>query len=188
MNSSFIILYFGFFYKGKGIPTLFKAIKILKENNQDFVLVMVGEIRSINEDYVNYLKRLQKELDIQDKILWTGGLKEQDVSLFIKSSDIVVLPFDEGISLRRGSLIACIVHGKCIISTFHKFTPSLFKDGINIVLIPPKDHYTLVSKIEYLLKNQDKIEFIENNVRELSGMFTWRKIASLYEKVFKRLL
>src|SRR5690606_22549500 len=48
----------------------------------------------------------------------TGWLPPEAVSAHLQACDVVVLPYRDGASLRRGSLLAALVHGLPIVTTW----------------------------------------------------------------------
>ena len=182
-----IMTNFGLFYPGKGLETLFEACSLLKEKMPDFRLILLGSLSSGDTDYIQIIKSLITQLDIQDKVMFTGFQESEKVTQYLRATDVFVVPFDRGVSIRRGSLMAGIVHGLPILTTFPE-VPSRYIDETNMVLIPPKDPVSLMDKMLELNNNTTKRLELEQNVLKLRQKFMWSDISKQIIKEFYHLL
>jgi glycosyltransferase involved in cell wall biosynthesis len=71
------------------------------------------------EGYEDSVRKLEAELDIADRVVWTGeyDAESTDGSLFLRAADVVVLPPDTGIHIHNSSLAAAASHALPIIIT-----------------------------------------------------------------------
>jgi glycosyltransferase involved in cell wall biosynthesis len=182
-----IMTNFGLFYPGKGLETLFEACSLLKEKMPDFRLILLGSLSSGDTDYIQIIKSLITQLDIQDKVMFTGFQESEKVTQYLRATDVFVVPFDRGVSIRRGSLMAGIVHGLPILTTFPEI-PSRYIDEQNMALVPPKDPISLMDKMLELNNNTTKRLELEQNVLKLRQKFMWSDISKQIIKEFYRLL
>ena len=62
--------------------------------------------------------------------------------------DLLISPFIDGISTRRGSAIAGFQHGVAVASTLAHHTDALLRDGApsNLILAPRDDRHAFVEK------------------------------------------
>lgn len=89
-NDTFHFLYLGRIMKEKGIDELFSSIKRLKEENENFVLDMVG---FFEDEYKEQVEELEKQ-----GIIKFHGFQENPIP-FYQKADCVVLPsYHEGMS------------------------------------------------------------------------------------------
>ncbi|MFB0565211.1 MAG: glycosyltransferase family 4 protein [Candidatus Aminicenantaceae bacterium] len=183
----FIMTNFGLFYPGKGIETLLNACSLLKEKITDFQLIFLGSLRQEDTDYIRKLKNLINKLNVQDKVVFTGFLESKKVTQYLMATDLFVVPFDRGVSIRRGSLIAGIIHGLPILTTLPEI-PSKYINEQNMALVPPKDPLSLMNKIIELKNNTAKMIELEENVSKLRQNFMWPDISKKIIKEFYRLL
>ncbi len=109
-------------------------------------------------------------------MIWTEGYQwdSEEASLFLRATDICVLPFDYGVTLNRSSLAAAAAHGLPIITTKGERLESPFKDGENVLLCPPKDPTALASAIEALLRDERLQERLRKGAADLANQwFSW---------------
>lgn len=186
-ENDLIMTNFGLFYPGKGLETLLNACSLLKKRIADFKLILLGSLSAGDTHYIQIIKNLAAQLDIQDKVMFTGFLESEKVTQYLWATDIFVVPFDRGVSIRRGSLMAGIVHGLPILTTFPEI-PSRYIDEKNMALIPPKDPVSLMNKVLELRSDTKKILELEQNVLKLKQKFMWSDISQQIICEFYRLL
>ncbi|MBN1273257.1 MAG: glycosyltransferase [Candidatus Aminicenantes bacterium] len=182
-----ILTNFGLFYPGKGLETLIRGCSLLKEKKINFKLILLGSLRSGDLSYIQVIKNLINRLDIHDKIILTGFIEAGKVTQYLRATDIFIVPFDRGASIRRGSLMAGIVHELPIITTFPEI-PSRYIDGKTMALIPPKNPSSLVDKVIELTNDTKKLHEFERNVSNIKQKFIWSDISRRIIREFYRML
>ncbi len=121
-----LLAYFGFLNSTKGISDLLRALALLRERASSNVagayrLMMVGgglgSSDPTNRATAAQLDTLAQSLGVDDLLLWTGFLTPGEVSAALLSADMAVLPYADGASFRRGSLMAVLEHALPVITT-----------------------------------------------------------------------
>ena len=120
-----LLAYFGFLNSTKGIDTLLRALSLLRKRPPSvaapYRLMMVGggfgSSDPTNKDTASQLDELARTLGVNDLLLWTGFVASPEVSAALLSADMAVLPFADGASFRRGSLLAVLEHALPVITT-----------------------------------------------------------------------
>ena len=120
-----LLAYFGFLNSTKGIDTLLRSLSLLRKRHPGeaapYRLVMVGgglgSSDPTNKTTASQLDELARTLGVDDLLLWTGFVAPQEVSAALLSADMAVLPFADGASFRRGSLLAVLEHALPVITT-----------------------------------------------------------------------
>lgn len=129
----------------KGLPYLLEALKILKDKAINFHYFMIGEGPDLN-----MLKARAKELGVNDNITFVGY--QNNVSEWLTSCDIFALP-----SLYEYHSIAVLEAmraGKAIVATTVGGNSESIRDGIDGILVPPKDAKAFAEGLEQLLKER----------------------------------
>ena len=176
----FLVGYYGYVYPQKGIETLFKAFKLLNAQRNNTVLVIVGGTKGENHtsSYHDELHRLAARLEIEMKILWTGGYawSSDEASLYLRAVDACVFPFKNGVTLNRSSLAAAAAHGLPIITTKGNSLEWPFLHEQNMLLCPPDDPASLASAIGSLMDNPALRERLRMGALKLAEEhFSWGK-------------
>ncbi|MGA7731295.1 MAG: glycosyltransferase, partial [Chloroflexia bacterium] len=117
-----LLAYFGFLNSTKGLDSLLRAISNLEKRTPGLYRLMMvggglGSSDPTNRATAGALDALARDLGVADSLTWTGYLEPQEVSAALLSADMAVLPFADGASFRRGSLLAVLEHGLPLITT-----------------------------------------------------------------------
>lgn len=190
-----VAAYFGFLNSTKGLDDLLRALAALHEKG-DYRLLMVGgglgSSDPTNRATAEKLTGLARNLGVQDRLVWTGYLPPEEVSAALLSADFAVLPYADGASFRRGSLLAALEHGLPIVTTTPRGQhdvpgwPTLV-DGENAMLVPPGDAGALAGAIERLACSPELRERLSAGARELAAFFDWGHIAQKHLELYRGL-
>jgi hypothetical protein len=88
---------------------------------------------------------------LQDRIHATGSLSAGEVSSHISACDMMIQPYPDGVSSRRGSLMAALSHGKPVVSTLGALSEPLWHNNDSVVLVPAGNHAEMIAATESLL-------------------------------------
>ena len=142
-DETFLIGHFGFVKAIKGVDYLIDALAGLRSGGADPRLVYIGG-RSNTVDggedarYLRDLDRRIEQLGLDDAIHWTGFLPDNEVAACFNAVDLIALPFTDGASYRRSSLIAAIHQGCAILTTEPAVDIGAFRHARNLWLVPPR--------------------------------------------------
>ncbi|MDP2663274.1 MAG: glycosyltransferase family 4 protein [Dehalococcoidia bacterium] len=181
-----ILGYFGLLNQSKGVELLLRAYHLVRQRGENIRLVMVGadlgDSDPTNIAYARRVRAMASELDVDDSISWTGKLTAADTSRALQGLDFCVLPYVDGASFRRGTLMAALSHGLPVITTVPSYRsdsgngPSL-SDGENCRLVLPGDVGHLAEAIEELAGSVSLRERLAKGAIDLARHFTWGEIA-----------
>jgi hypothetical protein len=93
---------------------------------------------------------------LRNRIYPTGSLSSAEVSAHISACDVMVQPYPDGVSSRRGSLMAPLSHGRPIVATSGRLTEPLWHDAAAAVLVPAGAHQQMAAAVEDLLVDKNK--------------------------------
>ncbi len=179
-----VLVFFGFARPGKGLETLFEALPYLPHELMAQVAIVSADPEP---DYKSRMSAFCAELGVGESVKWTGYLPERDVSSVLMASTVAVLPFEDGASARRGSLLAALVHGVPVVTTAGPGTPGVFRHGTNMLLSPPGDSYELAANIARMLRDDGLRADISHGAAALGVEFSWRQIAMGNAEVYHSL-
>lgn len=175
-----MIAYFGFLNESKGALVLIEALDILRNEGLDAHVLMIGELLGAsdpaNRAYAQTVAARIEQLSLVDYVHWTGYSPDEVVSAGFYAADLVALPYLDGVSLRRGTLMAALVHGKAIVSTQAGEPPALLHDALE--LCPPGDAALLAAAILHLWQNPARRERLARAAAAAGQHFDWGRIAS----------
>ncbi len=175
-----IILYLGRIHKIKGLDLLAKAFAGLSKKLDEAKLVIAGP----DDGYLSSLKKLTADLDISDKVLFTGPLYEREKLGAYVDADVYVLPSSYEIFGIAGlEAMACgipvIVTDRCGIADVI--------DGQAGLVVPY--HKEQLSNAILRVLGDDKIrsQFGEKAKILVREKFNWQKITNQLESIYRRL-
>ena len=135
----------------KGINEFIQAAQVLQKDKALFLnFVLCGEPDKKSNDAIGEKKLI--ELTMMSKVKWIGF--QENMTKIFNESDIFCLPtyYGEGIPKVLLEAMAC---GLPCITTNTPGCNNAVRNGINGVLIPPKNPKRLVDAILYLAKNPE---------------------------------
>jgi len=180
-----IILTVSRLVKKNGIDDLIKAGQYLYF---PFKIIIIG----IGPDEEK-LKKLAKDLKIQDKVIFQGQVKYNELSKYYALADVFVRPsLSEGLGNVFLEAMAC---GLPIIGTKVGGIPDFLKDpstgsgqatGLFCKVNDPKD---IAEKIKEILKDDNLRKALSKNGLELvREKYSWDKIAQQMENIYLKLI
>jgi glycosyltransferase involved in cell wall biosynthesis len=113
------IVYFGLLNSSKGLDLLLDAFDIVIGSRPDTRLLLIGGDVGASDptDRATAAAIHARFQRLGSRVLRTGWLPPADVSAHLLAGDVALLPYADGASARRGSLLACAEHGLPIVST-----------------------------------------------------------------------
>lgn len=174
-----LISYFGFLNESKGGLVLIEALARLVAEGVRAHLVMIGG-RGGASDPTNlaYGERVDAAIarfGLVECVHWTGFVDDAVVSAHFYASDLCALPYLDGVSLRRGTLMAALAHGRAIVTTAPQTSaPEL--DGV-VEVVPPGDASALAEAIARLWRDSGQREALEAAALDAAQQFSWEGIA-----------
>ena len=106
-----------------------------------------------------------------------------EVSEFLRTATVALLPLPTGASFRRGSLLAAAVCGVPIVTSWGTETPA---EMIRL-LEPATSRTELIEQAAAYLADGARREAAHDRTRQLAAMVDWNTIADRYIDLFSRL-
>jgi glycosyltransferase involved in cell wall biosynthesis len=187
VGGAFVVGHFGFLYPNRGVEVLLRALAVVRRAH-DVRLVMIGgrEGGPTNPAYVAELDALIATLGLSSAVHWTGYADDTAVSAWLQSVDCLALPFLDGASTRRGSLMAAIEHACPIVTTQPRVPIRAFVDGETMRLVPIGDPDALADALSAWASAPDALMPYRQQVATLRQAFQWHNIAEAFEAVFAK--
>lgn len=181
--------YFGFLNASKGADVLLHALAELDPRyHLVFIGGQTGASDATNQAYLAEIRQLTAELTLTNRVHWTGFVTDQRVSTYLHACDLMVMPYRDGASLRRGTLMAVLAHGRGLITTTPATpTPELIH-GENCWLVSPGRVDTLRDAIQSLATQPALRATLGAGAAHLADQFTWDKIARATADFYAELL
>ncbi len=149
-NSVVQLITVGWLHPVKGLEYLFKAVKLLVEQNIQVFLSVIGT--ALDKKYENHLKQIVQNLGVEKNVIFVGRVPFENILDVYRRADIqIISSLSEGVPrvLLEGAAcglpLVCTSVGGC----------ATLKEGEEAILVPPKDHYALAEGIKRIIQDEN---------------------------------
>ena len=187
-DQEIVFVFFGLATPSKGLLEIIEVLAALPPIAR--LLVVGGEGRQgTDQRYVVAVKQAVESLGLAERVIFTGYCDPATVSAHLMAADIGALPFRDGASYRRGSLLALLAHGVPLVTTLPEapLSPPLI-DERHALLVAPGDTLALRQAARRLLVDPALRARLSSGARSLHDHFAWPSIAAAHEDVYNTLL
>lgn len=187
-----VVAHFGFINHSKGVETLLQSVAMLVNAGQPIRLLMIGgrtgSSDPTNAAYVEKIDAQIQALGLGERVCWTGFVDDAAASAYFAAADVVALPFLDGASYRRSSLMAAIAHETAIVTTKPAVSIPAFMNEQNLMLVTPGNAHTLAAALQVLHHQTDLRTKLQHGTAQLKPVFDWTEIAQANVAFFRRIL
>lgn len=173
------VLAIGNFIPRKGFDYLIEALDVIvNQEGITRIKIGIGGRGPLRDKY----EKMVKKYSLADYVIFLGFIKDEDLPSYYSAADIFVLPSivdsrgdTEGLGVVLLEANAC---RKPVIGSRVGGIPDVIKDGVNGLLVEPKNPRDLAEKIIKLAQNSESREQMGNNGRHIvEENFNWEVIA-----------
>lgn len=188
-NAKINLAFFGGIYPGKGIEKLIELwSRIEQEYPNRYQYYLLGgfpkNLTNAFDDYQLSIQKQIKEKNLTDKIIISGFLPENEIEEKLDLIDIAVLPYEDGLTLRRGSFLAFLGRNVAVVtSSGDKEARQLFEDAEGVKMCADSDEM-IREILEYSKENKYYKAGLSN--AKYRSNFEWDKIAVKVLDCFKK--
>lgn len=144
LENRFVISSVGRVTQLKDYETFIKAISLIKKEKNNVIALIVGGVRSDKEDYLNSLKILIKELNLENNIIFTGS--QNKIAEIYALSDVVVSSSKKPESFGR-AVAEAIALNTPVVATNHGGVKDIIIENKNGFFFEVGDEKELCNKI-----------------------------------------
>ncbi|PLS85773.1 MAG: group 1 glycosyl transferase [Actinobacteria bacterium] len=189
-----VVAYFGFLHPVKGIENLLKAHVRLLKTRPRARLLLIGGAESLAlpgeaaSSYRDELRTLIGGLGLTDTVAMTGYVPEGEASRLLSGSDVGVLPFNQGVTLKSGTLLALLGHGlPTVVTRSDPPEPDLSSGEISR-LVERRDVPGIAGAISGLLADSVERERLAEKGRSYVRNLSWPLVAERHGEIYERVL
>jgi glycosyltransferase involved in cell wall biosynthesis len=189
-----VIAFFGFLHPVKGIETLLEAFAKVLEGRSRARLLLIGGVESLalrwNEAawYWDKLRTLVNELGLDGSVNMTGYVPGEEASRLLSGADVGVLPFNHGVTLKSGTLLALFAHGLPVIVTRSEEPEPELEDGWLAWLVERRDARGLAAALSQLLTDAPERARLTEAGQAYTRNLSWPVIAERHAEVYETVL
>lgn len=174
------IIYFGMIRPNKGIEQVLILAELIKKSSLPYRIRIIGAPYPGLTDYYGQL--LQRSRDLP--VIWSVDLSNVEVADILSQSLVAYVPFPDGASGRRGTLLALLANGVATITTGGLHTTRELDDVVELAHSPEQ----ALARIRSILKDPALQNKLSNMGRMYARGFAWDRIAQQHISLYKGLL
>ena len=169
------------------IELLYSFAKVAKEID-DIQLVIGGgspNPKQREKDLFAKMHSIVKETNMQERVIFTGYVADEDLAVFYQNSELFVLPSKfEPFGMTTQEAMSC---GKSVIASKFGGIRNVIDEGKTGLLVDPTNYDEFSAAMLKLLKNPELKEQIGQNARNLIlQKFSWEGIANQFIDFFNK--
>jgi glycosyltransferase involved in cell wall biosynthesis len=150
MNDSLkTIFWVGRITEDKGVGDLVEAFSMVRDKVKDVKLVIGG---TGSRTYIDKLRRRCAELEIADRVIFTGGIPNEKVPNYMANCSVFVYPSRGGEGIPR-ALLEAMACGAPVVATTVSGIPEAVIHGESGLLVRPRDPKQLADAIISILED-----------------------------------
>jgi glycosyltransferase involved in cell wall biosynthesis len=176
-SPEFDLSYFGLIRPHKGIEEFLEKASSFKKEMLNAKVAFIGDVPRGYEDYAQIILDRARSEGFEVNV----GLDMHKVSNVLSKTKICFFPFAEGLSERRGSVLAALGNGSLVVGT--GFEPNVSVEFKQAVVITSQDYD--LHRI-YEMNEIDAYRGIKDSAQAYCLSRSWNHIAEKYRSTFQR--
>jgi glycosyltransferase involved in cell wall biosynthesis len=182
-QAELLVGFFGLLSPSKGADLLIEALAGLA---YPWRLLLIGGEAPLPSDQAHAaaLRARIAALGLGERVITTGQVAADVVSAHLLATDLVVLPFRDGASFRRGSLLAALAHGCAVVTTQPTERAEATLLAPAAALVAPSDVRALAAALAQLAANPATRSALAAAGPLLAKRFSWAEIAARHEALY----
>ena len=163
-----------------GVEYLIESLPLIRQRFDKTALVIVGDGPERQK-----LEARVAELGLQNSVIFLGGQDNDKLPAFYADADIVAIP-----SLKEATSIAgleAMASARAVVATNVGGLPEIIEDGVNGLLVPPRDPEALALAITRLIETPELRKQLGLAARaRVEQKFTWEQVATETTRAYER--
>ena len=188
-EDALVIGYFGFLNRSKGGLTLIRTLERLRHAHPHVHLLMIGERVGASDPtnfaYLQEVEALIAQLGLAERVQWTGRQDDAQVGADLAACDVLLMLYEDGASLRRGTLMAGLANGCAIVTTTPQAPLPELVDGRDLCYVTPGDAQAAANAILQIASDATRANALRQQARRRSQLFTWQAIAARHLELYE---
>ncbi len=174
------IVYFGQIKPRKGLEQFLALAALAHAQEKRWRFRVLGAPVTWAGDYLADMQRTSRTAAVE----WLLDRADDEAARVLGQADAAYLPFPDGVSERRGSLIAALGNGLPVVTTAGPFAPT----GIHNAVLLAADAREALAALELLFADRALEERLRRAGRAYAARFSWDAIATAYLTIYNEIL
>jgi glycosyltransferase involved in cell wall biosynthesis len=173
------VVYFGLIYPKKNIEDFIKLTELAHNSGLQIKFKIIGKVVDKFQSYYSELKEKSKNLPVE----WLINLNDTEVANILSQTTFAYLPFPDGASDRRSSLLATLSNGVITITTRGLFTPKSMEKVVKFANTP----LDALQIIKSLIGREECLQILSRRSEEYAERFSWEHIAMEHIEIYEEI-
>ena len=175
-----LIMTFGQIRPRKGLEQFVELARLSRMERSAYRFLVIGATLGRFQSYGEQLRAAARGLPIE----WRLDLEPAEVASAVAQAGAAYLPFPDGASERRGTLLAVLGNGVPTVTTSGRHTPPALDDCVIYAHSPEQ----ALSRINDLLGDASLRLRLARNARAYASRYSWPTIARQHVDVYRSVL
>jgi glycosyltransferase involved in cell wall biosynthesis len=181
-----VVSFFGLFYPGRQVELVVAAFSAVARTHPRLQFRFIGDLHPRHRGYFVRIKRLVEETLPRERVEWLLGKAPEEIAIALRQSRVCVLPYRDGASFRRTTLIAALALGVPVITTKGRSTPALLEDGSSVLFAGNENE--MAEAVVRAVTNPALSRRVSEGARALSERFSWDGISEKHLRVYEQVV
>jgi len=173
------VVHFGLIRPNRGLEDFIELARLSSQSSRQFQFVVLGSPQAGQELYFDQQKAQANQLS---NLIWQTGLSDLEAAQVLSESEFAYLPFTDGASERRGSLLAALGNGAVVLTTHGSQTPKNLEGRVCFVQNPQE----ALAQLVHLTHNPQQKEVFRQAGRVWVQAFDWGHIARTHLELYQQ--
>ncbi len=156
-----------------------RVVSLLAPDFPQIELTMIG--RDKGDGSKQIVQQMAKELDITERITFTGKVPRAAVADWLDRGDIFLNTAD--VDNTPLSVLEAMASGMCIVSTNVGGIPYLLEHDVDALLVPPRDEVAMAAAVRRVLTEPGLAERLSRNANKKAMQFDWSVVLPQWDEL-----
>jgi glycosyltransferase involved in cell wall biosynthesis len=174
------VIHFGLVRPNKGMEEVLEFARLAHAERSPITVRIVGSSPPWQAAYLSNIRASSAGLPV----LWDLDLSAEEVAERLARATVAYMPFPDGASEKRTSLIAALESGLPVLTTRGKFTPAGLHGAAWFCASPNE----ALAAARTLLERSDLREALGSRARQYAGKFSWESGVQSHVEIYRQLV
>jgi glycosyltransferase involved in cell wall biosynthesis len=179
-----VLTLFGYVTPNKGYPLVAEALPSLPA---DVMFVIAGGARRpVEEPYVQHLKRHISNLGMDDRVVVTGYLSEEEIADTMAATDVALVPHTQ--ATNSYSVTLPLTYARPVLASDLPCFREMAERGDCVELFRSGDGSDFRRRLVALLDDPERRTALARNAQECATRFSWQNVARITRDIYQTTL
>jgi glycosyltransferase involved in cell wall biosynthesis len=187
--NAWVIGHIGFVNASKAVDSTVAALAMLIAAGHDVHLLMIGQAASPTDPsgarHLNTILEMIEQMGLTERVHWTARVSAEDAVAWIRCVDVMSLPFRDGASLRRTSLIGSWANGVPVVTTDAQMPVDWLRGDAPAAVSPSVGPESLALTIEKVMEDPRFRDQLSTRGLALAERFAWPSVVTKTLDVYR---